>query len=145
MTRVGNGIIGTGFARKVQIPSFLHCDNAFIASIASGSLQNAQDAADAFGIEHVSAHWSDTVTHPEVDLVCITTPPKLHKEMALAAIEAGKHVLCEKPIAMNLAEAEAMTAAASTTQKLCLIDHELRVQPGRLKAKSMLRDGSIGK
>jgi predicted dehydrogenase len=64
--------------------------------------------------------------------------------MTLAAIEAGKHVLCEKPMAMNAAEAEEMTAAAAGKPLLALVDHELRYQPGRINARRMLQDGAIG-
>ena len=143
---VGIGIIGTGFARRVQIPAFMRSEGARVVSVASGSLENAQLTADEFGIGHSTDDWRGTVNHPEVDLVCITTPPNLHCEMALAAIEAGKHVLCEKPMAMNLAEAGEMNAAAAARQPLlALIDHELRFQPGRLVAYKMLRDGAIGK
>jgi len=143
--RVGIGIIGTGFARRVQIPAFLACDGAWIASVASGSFENAQSAADEFGVGHFSADWRDTVGHPDVDLVCITTPPNMHSEMALFALEQGKHILCEKPMAMNVAEAAEMTAAAAGKPLLTLIDHELRFQPGRQTANSMLREGAIGK
>ena len=143
-TRVGIGIIGTGFARKVQIPAFMLCEGARVMSVASGSYDNAQETADEFGIGHLTDNWRDTVAHPEVDLVCITTPPSLHREMALAAIEAGKHVLCEKPMAMSVAEAEEMTAAAEGKPLIALIDHELRFQPGRIAAYQMLRDGAIG-
>ncbi len=142
---VGIGIIGTGFARRVQIPAFLACDGAWIASVASGSLENARSTADEFGIGHFSTDWRDTVMHPEVDLVCITTPPNLHREMTLFAIEHGRHVLCEKPMAMNVAEAQEMTAAAAGKPVLALIDHELRFQPGRQVARNMLQDGAIGK
>ena len=143
--KVGVGIIGTGFARKVQIPSFLQCENTFVASVASASLENAQATADEFGIGHLTDDWRSTITHPEVSLVCITTPPSLHKEMAIASLQAGKHVLCEKPMAMDATEAEAMTAAAANDGKLALLDHELRFQPGRQRAYEMLRDGAIGK
>jgi predicted dehydrogenase len=143
--KVGIGIIGTGFARRIQIPSFLSCPEASIVSLASGTLENAAAAAQEFGIESYTADWRETVSHPLVDLVCITTPPVLHREMTLAAIAAGKHVLCEKPMAMNVAEAEEMTAAAAGKPLLALIDHELRFQPGRLRARQMLFDGEIGK
>jgi predicted dehydrogenase len=143
--KVGIGIIGTGFARRVQIPAFLACDGAWIASVASGSVENARDTADEFGIGHFSADWRDTVRHPEVDLVCVTTPPNLHREMTLFAAEHRKHILCEKPMAMNVAEAEEMAAAVSGKRILALIDHELRFQPGRQIAHRMLRDGAIGK
>jgi len=142
---VGIGIIGTGFARRVQIPAFASCEGAWIMSVASGSLEHAQATADEFGIGHFSSDWRDTILHPEVDLVCITTPPHLHREMALFAIEHGKHILCEKPMAMNVAEAEEMTLAANVKPQLALIDHELRFQPGRQTAYTMLRNGDIGR
>ncbi len=142
---VGIGIIGTGFARRVQIPSFLRCEGARVASVASGSIENARRAADEFGIGHATADWRETIEHSDVDLVCITTPPNLHREMTIAAIDAGKHILCEKPMAMNVAEAQEMVDAADGRPILALIDHELRFQPGRLLAYKVLRDGVIGK
>jgi predicted dehydrogenase len=142
---VGIGIIGTGFARKVQIPAFLACDGARIVSIASGTIEHARSAAGQFGIEHYTGDWRETVRHEEVDVVCITTPPKLHREMALMTLEQQKHVLCEKPMAMNGAEAVEMAKAAKSAGVLALIDHELRFQHGRQTAYAMLRLGEIGK
>ncbi len=143
--KVGIGFIGTGFARSVQMPAFLACEGARLVSVASGSIENAEAAAARFNLEHFTADWRETISHSEVDLVCITTPPNLHKEIVLAAIAEGKHVLAEKPMAMNVAEADEMTAAADSAGVLALIDHELRFQPGRQKAWSMLREGAIGK
>ena len=139
------GIIGTGFARKVQIPAFRSCENAEIVSIASASLTNAKSTAEEFGIAHFTGDWRETITRDDVDLVCITTPPKFHHEMTMLAIEHGKHILCEKPMAMNAAEAAEMTEAAKAARVLALIDHELRFQPGRRRAYEMLREGAIGK
>ncbi|MEJ7848660.1 MAG: Gfo/Idh/MocA family oxidoreductase [Pyrinomonadaceae bacterium] len=143
--KIGIGIIGTGFARKVQIPAFLACEYAGIVSVASGSIENAKATAEEFGIGHFTADWRETVSSDDIDLVCITTPPNLHLEMTKMALENGKHVLCEKPMAMNIAEAEEMTALAKSKGVLALIDHELRFQPGRKKAYAMLREGVIGK
>lgn len=142
---VGIGFIGTGFARKVQMPAFAACEGAQIVSVASGSAENARSAAEEFGVAHHTDDWRETVRHPDVDLVCITTPPVLHRDMALFALEHGKHILCEKPMAMNVGEAEEMAAQAAEKDVLVLIDHELRFQPGRQKAFAMLRDGVIGK
>ncbi len=142
--RIGIGIIGTGFARRVQIPSFLACEGVRIASVASGSMTNAKATAEEFSVEHFTDDWRETISRDDVDLVCITTPPNLHREMALEAIRNGKHVLCEKPMAMNAAEAREMTDAANKAGVLALIDHELRFQPGRLRAYEMLRKGAIG-
>ncbi len=139
------GIIGTGFARKVQIPAFLQCGGAEIVSIASGRRENAENVAKEFNIEHFTGDWRETIEYKDVDLICITTPPNLHKEMTLFALERGKHILCEKPMAMNAAEAEEMTEKAEEKEVLALIDHELRFQKGRQKAREILRKGEIGK
>lgn len=143
--KVGIGIIGTGFARRVQIPAFLACKEAHVTSVASGGLENARAAAEEFAIEHFTDNWRETILRDDVDFVCITTPPKLHREMTLFAFEHGKHVLCEKPMAMNVAEAEEMLGGAQKASVLALIDHELRLQPGRQRAFAMLRDDAIGK
>lgn len=145
MDKIGIGFIGTGFARTVQMPAFAACDGTRLVSVASGSAENAKKAAKQFGVEHFTGDWRETVAHPDVDLVCITTPPNLHKEMVLAAIANGKHVLAEKPMAMNVAEAEEMAAAADEAGVLALIDHELRFQHGRRTAWKMMREGMIGK
>jgi len=143
--KVGIGIIGTGFARKVQIPAFLACKGVFIASVASGHIENASAVASETGAPHFTDDWRETVRRDDVDLVCVTTPPVYHREMTLAALENGKHVLCEKPMAMSVAEAEEMTAAAEKAGVINVIDHELRFLPGRRVAYQMIRDGVIGK
>ena len=142
---VGIGIIGAGFARRVQIPAFLTCDGAEIVSVASKTLDSARSTAAEYGITHFTDNWRVTIARDDVELVCITSPPNLHREMVLAALEAGKHILAEKPMAMNVAEAEEMTDAAKGKSVLALIDHELRFLPGRQKAFEMLREGMIGK
>lgn len=143
--KIGIGIIGTGFARKVQIPAFLTCDGAKIVSVASGRLANAEDTAREFNIEHFTDDWRETVERADVDLVCVTTPPDTHFEMTMRALRLGKHVLCEKPFAMNAGEAGQMTELAKEKGVLALIDHELRFQHGRKKVFEMLRAGEIGK
>ncbi len=143
--KIGIGFIGTGFARKVQIPAFKMCENAEIVSIASASLTNAENTAAEFNIAHFTDNWHETIENTDVDLVCITTPPNLHCEQTLYALEHAKHILCEKPMAMSVAEAEKMCRAAEEKSVLTLIDHELRFQNGRQNAFQMLRDGEIGK
>lgn len=142
---IGIGVIGTGFARRVQIPAFLRCKDTRIISVASHNIENARATAAECAAEHFTSDWRETVAHPSVDLVCITTPPYLHCEQAMAAIEHGKHILCEKPMAMNAAEAERMAEAGRDSGRLMLIDHELRFQPGRQVARQMIRDGKLGK
>ncbi len=143
--KVGIGIIGTGFARRVQIPAFLECKTAEIISVASGRRENAEQTAQEFNIKHFTDDWRETVECEDVDLVCITTPPATHFEMTLFALKRNKHILCEKPMAMNVAQALEMTEKAAERNVLALIDHELRFQNGRQKAFEILRHGDIGK
>jgi predicted dehydrogenase len=138
------GFIGTGFTRLIQIPAFQMFPEAEVISVASGSLENAEKTAREFNIPHFTADWRETVARDDIDLISIVTPPYLHKEMALAALEAGKHVLCEKPTAMNAAQAREMLAKAREKKLLALIDHELRFLNGRRKAFDMIRGGEIG-
>lgn len=139
------GIIGSGFARSTQIPGFQNCPKTEVVSIASGKLENAESAAKEFGIPHFTDNWRETVAREDIDLISIVTPPAMHKEMTLAAIEAGKAVLCEKPMAMNADETREMLEAANAKGVLALIDHELRFVKGRRVAHEMIRAGHFGK
>ncbi len=144
--KVRIGFIGTGFARTVQIPAFQSIAGAEIVSIASGRRENAEKAARDFNIAHFTGDWRETVRRDDVDLVCIITPPVFHHEMTLFALENDKHVLCEKPTAMDATEAkEMLEKSLEKPDLLCLIDHELRFLNGRRRALEMIRAGEIGK
>lgn len=140
------GIIGTGFARTVQIPAFQKIAGAEVVSIASAHLENAEKAARDFNIPHFTGDWRETISRDDVDLICITTPPVFHREMTLFALENNKNVLCEKPMAMNAAEAREMLEKSKEKKNvLALIDHELRFLNGRHRAFEIIRSGEIGK
>src|SRR5207248_3264473 len=131
--------------RTTQIPGFKNCDRARVVAIASGRRDHAEKVAREFDIKHVESSWRALVARDDVDLVSIVTPPVKHCEMTLAALENGKAVLCEKPMAMNAVEARRMTESAREAGVLALIDHELRFLPGRLKMRELLQNGEIGK
>lgn len=139
------GIIGAGFARTTQIPGFKNCEAARVVAIASAHREHAEEIAREFDIPNVEDDWHALVARDDIDLVSIVTPVVTHCEMTLAAIANGKHVLCEKPMAMNADEALRMTEAARKAGVLALIDHELRFLPGRLKMRELIRNGAIGK
>jgi predicted dehydrogenase len=114
------GLIGSGFMGQAHADAFrragtLYRDlparpHLYILADASDGL--AVEAAARFGFEKSTGDWRALVNDPDVDIVDITSPNAMHREMALAAIAAGKHVYCEKPLAVTLAEAEEMAAAA---------------------------------
>ena len=141
---VGVGIIGTGFARTTQIPGFRDCMGAKVVAIASRNRERAEVVAKEFGIEHVASDWHELVTHKDVDLVSIVTPPSTHMEITLAALDQRKAVLCEKPMALNAFEAARMVEKAKAAGVLALIDHELRFLNSRRVMHGMLQSGAIG-
>jgi predicted dehydrogenase len=143
--KVGVGIIGTGFARTTQLPAFRACEGARLVAIASGRRENAERVAREFDIPVVATDWREVVEHPDVDLVSIVTPPSTHEEMTLAALGAGKGVLCEKPTAMNSDESRRMRDAAAAAKLFAHIDHELRFLPARRRMREMILGGEVGR
>lgn len=142
---IGIGIIGTGFARTTQLPAWAACAGARVVAVASGRRENAEAAAREFGIPFVAGDWREVVAHDEVDLVSIVTPPVTHAEMAVGALEAGKAVLCEKPMAMNALETRRMCEVARAAGALALIDHELRFLPARRRMRELIQGGELGR
>ena len=138
------GIIGSGFARAAYLPALRHVPEARVVAIASGRLERARAAADAFGVPHATDDWRALLRDHELDLVCIATPTDLHAPMSLAALEAGAHVLCEKPTAMNAAEAKAMRDRAAELGRVGLVGHELRFDPNRRRVAEWIAVGAIG-
>jgi predicted dehydrogenase len=138
------GFIGAGWTERVQIPMFRR-GGLVAQAISSSNPANAQRVAQQLNIPEVYTDWRDLIAAPDVDAVSIVTPPHLHAEMAIAALQAGKHVICEKPMALNVAEAEAMLAAAQAApNQLAIIDHELRFHPQRIHLRRLLREGYVG-
>jgi predicted dehydrogenase len=145
MTRLGVGIIGTGWGVRAQTPAFRAAGLEVVALAGSQAAKTARIAAD-LSVPWSTGNWRELLERSDVSLVSITTPPLLHREMAIAALEAGKHVLCEKPTALNSAEAEAMLAAAQAhPEQLALIDHELRFLPIFRTARQLVAAGKIGR
>ena len=142
---IGIGVIGTGFARTTQIPGFRACEGARVLAIASAHREHAAKVAHKFGIEHVAGDWRELIARDDIDLISVVTPPVTHMEMSLLALDGGKTVLCEKPMAMNAGEADAMRRRASEKNAFALIDHELRFLPARRKMREMLRSGQVGR
>ena len=138
------GFIGAGWADRVQIPAFKQ-GGLIPQAIAAGTPANAARVAARHGMPDVHPSWQALVDNPAVDIVSICTPPALHTEIAVAALQAGKHVICEKPTALTVAEAETMLAAAQAApNQLAIIDHELRFHPQRLQLRQLIKEGFVG-
>src|SRR5262245_66355883 len=125
---VGIGIIGAGFARTTQIPGFKNCEGARGVVIASAHREHAEEVAREFDIPHVADDWRGVIERDDVDLVSIVTPVVTHHEITLAALHAGKHVLCEKPMAMKGGEESEMMDREREKKVLELIYDYFRYQ-----------------
>lgn len=139
------GIIGAGFARRVQLPGLRLIPDVKPVAIASRQRANAEAVAREFDIPTVFDHGVELAQSPDVDLVIVSSTPPSHAEYAIAALEAGKHLLCEKPMAMNESEALRMVDVAQRRRSLVAwVDHELRYEPNRRKIRDLIRSGAIG-
>ena len=143
--KIGIGLVGTGFARQAQAPAFQICDGAELVAVCSGQYENATSVATEFKIEHACENYQSLIVLEDVDLVVVSTPPHLHHPITLAALDAGKHVICEKPMAMNSLQAAEMVArAAACPHQLAIIDHELRFNPTWRRMKELVDGGFLG-
>ncbi len=143
--KIGVGLIGTGFARSAQAPAFSVCEGAELRAVCSGRLENAQRVAAEFNIKYACENYEQLLALDDVSLVVISAPPYLHHPITMAALKAGKHVICEKPMAMNAGEARVMVEEAeSRPAQLSIIDHELRFNPTWRRLKELVDDGFLG-
>lgn len=141
----GIGIIGCGKIAQVRhIPEYLENPNAEIRGYFDLNLQRAQELAEKFGGK-AFASVEELLADPSIDAVSICVANFAHAEMTIKALEAGKHVLCEKPMAVTLAECEAMVAAAKKAGKHLMIGHNQRLAKAHMVAKKMIEEGAIGR
>ena len=138
------GIIGVGFGAQVHAPAF-RSEGWEVAAICSRNGDKARKAAADAGIETACTDPMEIIGRSDIAAVSIITPPPAHHPLAVAALRAGKHVMCEKPFAMNAREAERMVEAAQKSGRTAMVAHEFRHTPQRAYIKDLLAEGYIGK
>ncbi len=145
MSQLRMGIIGVGgIAQNRHIPTFLKMqEKVTITAISDVNEETAKMVGEKFGIAKVYAHYADMFEH--VDAVTICTPNKFHAEITIAALEAGLHVFCEKPMAMRPDECEAMIAAAEKSGKQLAIAYHYRFMKESVAAKRLVDADEIGR
>ena len=139
------GVLGNAtIARKCVIPAIQKSRNGRVHALATRSAGHAQDFIDAQGIETVYEDYGKLLEDPRIDIVYIPLPNHLHLPWTVRAIEAGKHVLCEKPLACTASEARAIAEAAADRQRQVMEGFMYRFHPRSLRIKAMVEDGAIG-
>jgi predicted dehydrogenase len=146
MTRVRWGILSTsGFARTKVLPALRQCAHVELAALASRDLTRARAVADEFGISRAYGSYDELLADPDVDAIYNPLPNHLHVPWTIRALDAGKHVLCEKPIALSGAEAESLRAAAGRHPRLKVMEAFMyRLHPQWQRAVAIVRDGGVG-
>jgi predicted dehydrogenase len=145
------GLIGSGFMGKTHVFGFAAAARVFdlpfeveFRTLADISMSLAEPAAAALGFANASEDWRSLASDPDIDLVDVTAPNALHKEMALAAIAAGKHVYCEKPLAPLAKDAREMADAAETAGLKTQVGFNYLCNPMLALARDMIVSGELG-
>jgi predicted dehydrogenase len=138
------GIIGVGWGTLVHGPAFSAVDGYRVQALCSRRIASVTAAAEKLQIGEVSTDWHEFVRRDDLDLISISSPVEMHRSMFLEALEAGKHVLCEKPLARDASEGAEMAAAAEVSDRSTLVCFENRWSPERLAMRQLVAQGVIG-
>ncbi len=144
MSRIRTAVIGTGFMGRVHLEALRRVENVDVVEIAATSADKAKAAAEGFNVLNATGDWQDVIRDPSIDAVHITTPNAEHFPMVKAAFEAGKHVLCEKPLAMGVAQAEELVALQAARGLRGAVNHNLRYYPMVQQMRRMREAGDFG-
>nr|MBC8252794.1 Gfo/Idh/MocA family oxidoreductase [Ardenticatenia bacterium] len=138
------GVLGSGFMGSTHARAFARIPDVEVVGVSSRTAKKAAALAE----ELAAKPYADAMalaTHPEVDAISITLPTNLHQEYTVAALEAGKDVLLEKPMGLSLEECDAMITVANRTGKILMLAHVMRFWPEYLALVDLVNSGELGK
>jgi predicted dehydrogenase len=144
MPKIKTAIVGTGFMGKVHAENVRRLGNVEVAAIVGSRPETAQKFAASIDVPFATSDLSEVLKNPEIQAVHICTPNAQHFPMALAAVNAGKAVLCEKPMTMNVDEAKKLVAAAAEKGTVNAVQHNLRYYPVVQQIRQMIAAGDLG-
>ena len=152
MTEIGIGIVGGGYMGKAHSAAFACVGTVFetrlkprLATICGSSAASSARYAQAYGFARGAADWQDLVNDPTVQAVVIASPQDTHREIAEAALSLGKHVLCEKPMGLNVDDARAMVAAADAAGVVNMVAYNYIRTPASQYARQLVSEGALGR
>jgi glucose-fructose oxidoreductase len=148
--KLGYAIVGLGgYGLRVIIPQFANCEHSRLAAVVSGDPEKARRVAAEHGLAERSIYSYATFDrirdNPEVDIVYVCLPNSMHAEYTIRAAKAGKHVMCEKPMAVSVRECEAMIAACRAAGRKLMIGYRCHFEPYNLEGMRLARSGAAGK
>jgi glucose-fructose oxidoreductase len=148
--KIGYAIVGLGsYGLNTILPQFANCEHSRVTALVSGDRAKALATATRYGVPERSIYAYETFDrirdNPDVDVVYVILPNSMHAEYAIRAARAGKHVMCEKPMAVSAAECEAMIAACEAAGRKLMIGYRCHFEPYNLEAMRLARAGVAGK
>src|SRR5277367_1747128 len=144
MRRIGVAIIGTGFMGRVHVENVRRLGNVEIVAVAASSEEKARQFGESVSVARTTGDYRTLLSDPSIEAVHVLTPNALHYPMCKAALSAGKHVLCEKPLTLNVAEAGELLALAREKNLVHCIQHNLRFYPLVQQVRAMIANGDLG-
>jgi len=141
------GIVGCGsIAFAKHLPFLSQIDGVEITGFYNPTEEKARKAKEQYGSKHTKIYhsWQDMLEDPSIDVVHVLTPNKFHAEMTIAALESGKHVMCEKPMATNAQDAQKMVDAARKSGKKLTVAFQNRFKPENMMLKRIVERGDLG-
>lgn len=144
MKKVRIGVVGAGDFANWHLKGLKGIDCAEVVAIADIVEENAKKHSETYGIPSYYGDYKQLLAREDIDAITMPLPDQVHAQIAIDAMRAGKHVLCEKPMALNLDDCKAMIAAAKETGKQLMVGQIGRYTPAFVKAKELVEAGEIG-
>jgi predicted dehydrogenase len=142
---IGIALVGTGFGLKVHLPALRDCPDTKVVAVYHRDRAQAEAIAQTHEISSASDNFADLLSRPDIQGVCLSTPPFLHYEMATQSLEAGKHLFLEKPATMTASQAKALYDRSRRNKLQIALNFEFRHIPAWMALKAKLEDNFIGK
>lgn len=143
--KVTVGIIGSMFAAELHMDGYRRLPHVEVVAVAAKTEEEARPFAEKYGIDKVFGDYHQLLALPEIDLVSVAIPNFLHHDAVLAACQAGKHIVCEKPLATTVKDAEEMVAAAREAGVKLMYAEDWIFAPALVRAKEIIDEGAIGR
>ncbi len=144
MSQVGVGLIGSQFITSIHYESLERVAAADVRAVASKTEAHVRKFAEERGIPHWTTDYRELLARDDIDMVVVGVPNYLHREVTVAAAEAGKHIVLEKPMALNLAECDEMIAACDSAGVKLMYAEELCFTPKYVRLKQLADEGALG-
>ena len=144
MEKIRAAVIGTGFIGPVHVEAIRRTGLAEVVAVSEVSQPRAEAKAKELGIPKAYGDYRDLLDDPEIDVVHICLPNNLHYSVAKEALAKGKHVVCEKPLAMNVEEGKELVALAEKSSKVCAMHLNCRAYPLVQQVREMVKNGELG-